>query len=307
MEITRKDSGRGARSKSGTIGAGGAIGTIGIIGGSGVYDLDGLEDVEELALSTPFGAPSDPLTLGRLGDVRLIFVPRHGKGHQHTPSEVPYRANIWALRKLGATMVLSVSAVGSLRGHIAPGHVVVPDQVIDRTKGVRPSTFFDRGVVAHVQFGDPYCAALRRILVEASRADGARVHDGGTLVCMEGPQFSTRAESLLYRAWGADVIGMTVLPEAKLAREAELCYATLALPTDYDCWHEAEDAVSVEAVLAVLQANAARARRIVRRVVANLAEKAACGCGVALRDAILTARAHVSPEARARLALFLER
>ena len=281
--------------------------TLGVIGGSGLYDLEGLEDVTEVSVETPFGAPSDTLTTGRLGDVGLIFVPRHGRGHRHSPSEVPYRANLWALRHLGAGWVLSVSAVGSLREKVAPGHVVIPDQVIDRTKGVRASTFFEDGAVAHVQFGDPYCNELRRLVAEAAWADGGHVHDGGTLVCMEGPQFSTRAESMLYRSWGASVIGMTVLPEAKLAREAELCYATLALATDYDCWREGEEDVTVEAVLAVLRDNAARAKRIVRKVVERLPDRRTCTCGDALRDAVMTARDCITPEARQRLSLLLDK
>src|SRR5688572_11907515 len=211
--------------------------TLGVIGGSGLYELPGLERVERVTLDTPFGAPSDAFVVGHLGGQRLAFLPRHGRGHRLLPSELPFRANLFGMKTLGAEWVLAVSAVGSLREEIAPGHVVVPDQFIDRTRGRQAeSTFFGRGVVAHVAFADPFCPSLSRVLGEAAREAGATVHQGGTYVCMEGPLFSTRAESHLYRSWGAHVIGMTNLQEAKLAREAELCFATLALATDYDCW-----------------------------------------------------------------------
>jgi 5'-methylthioadenosine phosphorylase len=288
--------------------------TLGIIGGSGLYEIPDVEDVRTVEVPTPFGPPSDTLTVGRVGDVSIVFVPRHGRGHRLSPTEVPYRANIWALRKLGAQAVLSVSAVGSLREDIEPGHVVVPDQVIDRTRAQRPATFFEDGVVVHVPLADPYCADFRHALVECARAEGADVHNGGTLICIEGPQFSTRAESLLYRSWGMDIIGMTVMPEARLAREAELCYATLAMATDYDCWHEAEEDVTVEGVLAVMRKNTERSRRIVRRLIATFSktsetspETRTCGCGDALKDAIMTAPDHVPGDARERLSLFLER
>ena len=211
--------------------------TLGVIGGSGLYELPGLERVERVRLETPFGAPSDEFVVGHLGGVRLAFLPRHGRGHRLLPSELPFRANLYGLKTLGVQWVLAVSAVGSLREEIAPGHVVVPDQFIDRTCGrTRESTFFGGGVVAHVQFADPFCPALSTALGAAARASGATVHAGGTYVCMEGPQFSTRAESLMHRAWGADLIGMTALPEAKLAREAQMCYALVALASDYDSW-----------------------------------------------------------------------
>ena len=235
---------------------------VGVIGGSGLYDIDGLEDVEEHVVETPFGSPSAPIVAGTLGDTRMLFIPRHGRGHTLTPSEVPYRANIWALKSLGARWCISVSAVGSLKEEIVPGHVVVIDQFIDRTKG-RASTFFGDGIVGHVAFGDPVSPVFARVLMDAADAAGATVHKGGTYVCMEGPAFSTRAESNLYRSWGASVIGMTNLPEAKLAREAEIAYATLALATDYDCWHEGHDDVSVVAVLETVRKNVAMARRII--------------------------------------------
>jgi len=242
---------------------------VGVIGGSGLYEIEGLTDVEEIRVKTPFGDPSDAIISGMLGDVRLLFIPRHGRGHVYTPSEVPYRANIWALASLGAKWCISLSAVGSLKMEIVPGHMVIIDQFIDRTKN-RPSTFFGDGVVGHVAFGDPISSVLADVLEAASREAGATVHVGGTYVCMEGPAFSTRAESELYRSWGASVIGMTNLPEAKLAREAEIAYATVAMATDYDCWHPGHDNVDVAAVIATVTANAALARRIIQLAAAGL-------------------------------------
>jgi 5'-methylthioadenosine phosphorylase len=278
--------------------------TVGVIGGSGLYSLEGLSDLQEIELATPFGAPSDAFLVGRIGGVRLVFLPRHGRGHRISPTEINSRANLWGLKALGATRVVSVSAVGSLREDIAPGDFVAVDQFIDRTRH-RPDTFFEHGVVAHVLFADPTCSDLRAELVGAARAAGARVHDGGTYVNMEGPQFSTRAESRLYRSWGADVIGMTNLQEARLAREAELCYATLAMATDYDCWHTAD--VTVEAILAVMAANVAQARTILRSLVPRLARARTCSCQDALRYAIMTAPERIPREARDRLGLFLDR
>ncbi|HJQ84385.1 MAG TPA: S-methyl-5'-thioadenosine phosphorylase, partial [Candidatus Binatia bacterium] len=234
--------------------------TLGVFGGSGLYELPGLEAVERVALDTPFGRPSDEFVIGRLGGTRLVFLPRHGRGHRLLPTELNFRANVWGMKQLGAGWIVSVSAVGSLREEIAPGHVVVPDQFIDRTRQ-RASTFFGRGIVAHVPFADPLCPNLSRALADAARAEGATVHAGGVYVCMEGPQFSTRAESHLYRSWGGHVIGMTNLQEAKLAREAEICLATLALATDYDCWNTAHGDVEIEEVIRVLSANVDLARR----------------------------------------------
>ncbi|MBJ96137.1 MAG: S-methyl-5'-thioadenosine phosphorylase [Rickettsiales bacterium] len=236
--------------------------TVAVIGGSGLYEMEGLSEVEEIVFDTPFGSPSDAIISGMLNGVRMLFLPRHGRGHVLTPSEVPYRANIWALKKLGAQWCISLSAVGSLKEEIVPGQVVIIDQFIDRTKN-RPSTFFGDGIVGHVPFGQPISPVLAGVLERASGEAGARVHVGGTYVCMEGPAFSTRAESFLYRSWGASVIGMTNLPEAKLAREAEIAYATIALATDYDCWHEGHDDVSVDAVVAIVKKNVALAKRIV--------------------------------------------
>lgn len=262
---------------------------IGVIGGSGLYQMDGLKGVREVAVATPFGKPSDKLVRGKLGDCDLVFLPRHGKGHRWLPTEVNFRANIFAMKKLGVERIISVSAVGSLREEVAPGHLVVPDQFIDRTSQ-RPSSFFGRGLVAHVSLADPFCNDLSRVLAQSAQQAGATVHRGGTYVCMEGPQFSTRAESHLYRSWGAHVIGMTNLQEAKLAREAEICFSTLALATDYDCWNEQAGDVEIEHVLAVLQHNVELARRTIGAAVAALTEQRLCGCASALRDAIITDR-----------------
>ena len=234
---------------------------IGIVGGSGLYALEGLENAEEIAVDTPFGPPSDKLVRGTLAGAQLVFLPRHGRGHRLLPTEVPYRANVWALKSLGCSWLVSVSAVGSLREEIAPGHAILVDQYVDRTK-FRPETFFGEGFVGHAGFGEPVCATLRGYLKEACLRAGVTAHDGGTYVCMEGPTFSSKAESMLHRSWGASVIGMTAMPEAKLAREASLSYATLAFATDYDCWHDQHDAVTVDQVISVLNANVARAKSV---------------------------------------------
>jgi 5'-methylthioadenosine phosphorylase len=276
--------------------------TLGIIGGSGLYDLPGLTEIEEVTLSTPFGAPSDVIVRGRLGQTVLLFLPRHGRGHRIAPHQINYRANVFALKVLGAQQVLSVSAVGSLKEEIQPGDMVVVDQFVDRTR-TRPSTFFeDHGIVAHVSLADPTDAALSSAVQAAVLEVGGRVHMGGTYVCMEGPQFSTRAESNLYRSWGADVIGMTNLPEAKLAREAELPYASLAMATDYDCWHASAAAVSVEAVIAVLNHNVEVARKTVSALVTRLPDPSQSPASDALKNAIITAPAHVGRATRELLA-----
>jgi 5'-methylthioadenosine phosphorylase len=280
--------------------------TLGVLGGSGLYDLPGLEEVERVGLDTPFGAPSDEFVIGRLGGVRLVFLPRHGRGHRLLPSELNFRANVFGMKRLGADWIVSVSAVGSLREEIAPGHVVVPDQFIDRTRH-RPDTFFGGGIVAHVQFADPLCPNLSRVLAEAASAEGATVHQGGVYLCMEGPQFSTRAESNLYRGWGAHVIGMTNLQEAKLAREAEICLATMALATDYDCWNTAHGDVEIEDVLRVLSANVDLARRTIGRVAARLPARTGCPCPNALENAVITERSAIPPELRRDLAPILRR
>jgi len=280
---------------------------IGIIGGSGLYEMMGLERVQEVLPETPFGTPSDPIVLGVLDGVEVCFLPRHGRGHRISPSELPARANIYALKFLGVERIVSVSAVGSLKEEYRPRDIVVPDQLIDRTKG-RPSTFFEGGIVAHIAFAEPFCGDTRRALVSACREVGAPVHDGGTYVVIEGPAFSTRAESFLYRSWGADIIGMTALPEAKLAREAEICYATLAFVTDYDCWHPEHDSVTVEMVLENLRRSAETALRVLRTVIPRLAGMPrTCPCPHALQNAIVTARDRIPPEARQRLALLVDR
>lgn len=277
---------------------------IGILGGSGFYDLPGAHVVETRQVDTPFGAPSDPLVIAQLGDHRVIFLPRHGRGHRLLPSEVNARANLYAFKLLGATHVVSISAVGSLREQIAPGHVVVPRQYIDRTVS-RPASYFGHGVVAHVSMADPVCGRLADHLVAASRAESATTHERATYVCIEGPQFGTRAESELLRSWGGDIVGMTMCPEVRLAREAELCYATLALSTDYDCWHTSD--VTMTDVFAVMRANVERARAIVARAIAALDPAAPCGCQKSLDGALATAPDAIDGAARTRLAAILSR
>jgi 5'-methylthioadenosine phosphorylase len=280
--------------------------SVGVIGGSGLYDIDGLESVREIRVRTPFGAPSDAVIVGAVGGIRVAFLSRHGRGHRLNPSEINYRANIFALKSLGVTRVISVSAVGSMKESIRPGDVVIPDQFIDLTKR-RASTFFEGGIVAHVAFDEPICPALSHVLVSSAQQLGATFHHGGTYLCMEGPQFSTKGESRLYRQWGIDVIGMTNMPEAKLAREAELCYATLALVTDYDCWHETEEAVTVHAILATLHRNVALAKRILHTVVPSVVGCSACGCRRALDNAVVTARNRMPAAVRKKLALLTRR
>jgi len=261
---------------------------IGVIGGSGLYEMQGLEILLERRIETPFGDPSDPFILGVVDGQRVVFLSRHGKGHRLLPSEINFRANIYGMKVLGVEMILSASAVGSMKEQYAPTDIVFPDQFIDRTRH-RADTFFGNGIVGHVSFADPICREVQQAMAASSSRIGAKTHVGGTYVCMEGPQFSTRAESHLYRSWGVDVIGMTNLQEAKLAREAEICYATMALVTDYDCWHETEEAVSVETVIGYLQKNASTACAIVRDVIGQLAgRERTCPCASALKFAILT-------------------
>lgn len=276
---------------------------IGVMGGSGVYDIDGLEDATWQPVETPFGAPSDEILTGRLHGVRMAFLPRHGRGHRFTPSTVNYRANIAAMKMMGVTDLVAVSAVGSLKEEYAPGDFVIVDQYIDRTFA-RVKTFFETGLVGHVSVAHPVCGRLSAHCAEAARATGVTVHEGGTYVAMEGPQFSTLAESRLYRSWGADVIGMTGMPEAKLAREAELCYACVAMVTDYDCWHPDHDAVDVAQVVATAIANAGKARSLVAALPAllkGLATPCEKGCTHVLDGAIMTAPAKRDPEVIARL------
>lgn len=261
---------------------------IGIIGGSGLYEMEGITHLREERVTTPFGDPSDAYILGRLDGHAVAFLARHGRGHRLLPSELNFRANVYGFKVLGARWIISASAVGSMREEIRPSDIVIPDQFFDRTRA-RVSTFFGDGVVAHVSFADPVCSDLSDLLYGAGRDLGARMHKGGTYLCMEGPQFSTRAESRIYRSWGVNVIGMTNLQEAKLSREAEICYATMALVTDYDVWHEAEGDVTVEKVIAILHKNVATAKAIVRSVIPKIRPDRSCGCASALKDAIITA------------------
>ncbi|HLV99598.1 MAG TPA: S-methyl-5'-thioadenosine phosphorylase [Ktedonobacterales bacterium] len=274
---------------------------IGVIGGSGLYHMEGMTDVEEVQVATPFGAPSDAITVGRVEGVSIAFLPRHGRGHRLTPTEVPSRANIYALKSLGVEWVISVSAVGSMREDVAPLDLLIPDQLFDRTKS-RVNSFFEGGLVVHCSFADPFCPTLADILWQsAQELDDVKVHRGGTYLCIEGPLFSTKAESRIYRQWGVDVIGMTALPEAKLAREAELCYATIACATDYDVWHDTAESVTVEMVIGNLMKNVANAQRIIRAVAKRIpTDRAqnACACPHALESAILTDRSRIPADVR---------
>jgi 5'-methylthioadenosine phosphorylase len=276
---------------------------IGVIGGSGLYQMAALADVEEAKLTTPFGDPSDAFVIGTLSGVRVAFLPRHGRGHRLSPSEIPFRANIYAMKMLGVERIISASAVGSLREELKPMDIVIPSQFFDRTHQ-RASTFFTKGIVAHVALADPVCADLCDTLEEAARTElrGVSPHRGGTYVCIEGPQFSTKAESEVYRMWGMSVIGMTNLQEAKLAREAEICYATIALVTDYDCWHPAHDSVTVEMILDYLNRNVENAQKLIAAAVAKLSRGTRdCKCRHSLRHAILTSSDKISHETRERL------
>ncbi len=277
---------------------------VGVIGGSGLYDLPGLTEMREVALTTPFGAPSDSYVTGRIGGVPVVFLPRHGRGHRISPSEINFRANIWGMKKLGVARIVSISAVGSMREDVHPGDFVVIDQFFDRTRH-RADTFFENGVVAHVMFADPVCGDLRRLLLATGRELGLTMHDGGTYVNMEGPQFSTRAESRIYRQWGVDVIGMTNLQEAKLAREAEICYATVAMATDYDCWHEGHDDVTVESVLKVMAANVGNAKKLLASALTRIPLQGSCPDGRAVAGAIMTAHDRIPADARLRLGLLI--
>ena len=269
--------------------------TIGIIGGSGLYDMEGLSDVEFVDMDTPFGRPSDSIAVGSLEGTPVAFLPRHGQGHRFNPSHIPARANIYALKTLGVQRIISVSAVGSLKEEFAPLQLVVPNQLIDRTRQ-RANTFFEQDMVVHIAFAEPFCPAASQVVHQAAQELGITVHPGGTMVVMEGPAFSTKAESFMYRSWGADLIGMTALPEAKLAREAEMCYATMAWVTDYDCWHQSAETVTVEVVVQNLLKNVAASKDLLRKVIPRLDGQRDCSCDSALKDAIITPKERV-PEA----------
>ncbi len=270
---------------------------IGVIGGSGLYEMEGLSSIEEVSVETPFGEPSDKFITGVLDGVNMVFLPRHGRGHRILPSEINYRANIYGMKKLGVDHIISVSAVGSMKEEIEPGHIVVVDQFFDRTKA-RDSTFFGDGIVGHVEFGDPVCGALSDALYDAGLSAGATMHKGGTYVCIEGPQFSTRAESLVYRSWGVSVIGMTNIPEAKLAREAEICYGVLALSTDYDCWHEEEESVTVEMILETISKNVSTSKAIIKEAVGRISSPRGCGCVNAMQYAVVTDKSTIPRKTR---------
>jgi 5'-methylthioadenosine phosphorylase len=278
----------------------------GIIGGSGLYQMPGFEQAKRVTLKTPFGDPSDAYIVGAMSGRRVAFLPRHGEGHRILPSELNFRANIYGFKLLGVRAILSASAVGSLQQKYRPGDILIPDQFVDRTRH-RPDTFFGDGIVAHVSFADPFCPTLRTHFLNACRGLDLAVHDGGTYLCMEGPQFSTRAESDLYRSWSMDVIGMTNLQEAKLAREAEICYATMALVTDYDCWHPDHDSVRIEDVLRILNQNAENARRVIRAVLSEPVPDGSCHCRHALDNAVITRRDLWPEETHRRLLPLLER
>jgi len=260
---------------------------IGVIGGTGLYDIEGLTDIEEVDINTPFGKPSDAITIGKLGGVKVAFLPRHGRGHRISPTELPVRANIYALKSLGVEWLIAISSAGSFKQEIKPGDLVIPDQIIDRTRS-RVNSFFGEGIVVHIPFAEPFCPTLCQVLYESAKEAGASVHQGGTYVAMEGPAFSTRAESRLYRSWGADIIGMTALPEAKLAREAEICYAIIGCVTDYDSWMERSEPVTIGVVLNVQRQNIDTAKKIIKLAVSRIPEERNCGCATALETAIVT-------------------
>ena len=277
---------------------------VGVIGGTGLYEIDGMTDIEEVNIKTPFGNPSDSIIVGTLGETRVAFLPRHGRGHRINPTELPARANIYALKSMGIEWIIAINSAGSFREDVKPRELVIPDQVIDRTRN-RTNSFFGDGIVVHMPFAEPFCPTLSQILHHAARDAGAAVHKGGTFIAMEGPQFSTRAESRLYRSWGADIIGMTVLPEAKLAREAEICYATIACVTDYDSWHESLEPVRIEDILQILAQNIEQAKAIIKIAATHIPEKRYCECANALETAIVTASELIPDQQKKDLALLI--
>jgi len=280
---------------------------IGIIGGSGLYKMEGLTDVEEIKVSTPFGDPSDAIIVGTLEGKRVAFLPRHGRGHRIMPSEINYRANIWALKSLGVERIIAVSACGSMKEEIAPRDIVIPDQLFDHTKGKRAYSFFGEGIVVHVSFAEPFCPELSELVYQAVKKTGARVHKGGTFIVIEGPRFSSKGESRIYRQWGVDIIGMTASPEAQLAREAEICYAVMAHVTDYDVWHETEEPVTAEMVIRNLEANVKIAQEALRYLIPNIPEERTCACSRALADAIVTQRDLIPKELKEKLRLLIDK
>jgi 5'-methylthioadenosine phosphorylase len=282
------------------------LATIAVIGGTGLENIEGLKDVQTVNIDTPFGKPSDSITTGKLDGVGVAFLPRHGRGHFISPTQLNSRANIWALKSLGVEHIIAVCSVGSFKKEVAPGHLLIPDQLIDRTRG-RVNTFFADGIVAHISFAEPFCPDLSKVLFAAAQEAGANVHPKGTYVCMEGPAFSTRAESQLYKSWGADIIGMTALPEAKLAREAEMCYAVIGCVTDYDSWWEPGEPVTVEVVLKTLRENIQSARAIIRLAVQKIAKERTCACADALRMAIVTDPAKIPVTTKQKLDLLIRK
>ncbi len=277
---------------------------IGVIGGSGLYDVEGMADIEEININTPFGKPSDSIIIGRLGGVGIAFLPRHGRGHRISPSELPSRANIYALKSLGVEQIIAVCSAGSFKKEIEPGHLLIPNQLIDRTQN-RLNSFFGEGIVAHIPFADPFCPELSQILYNSAQEVGATVHPVGTLVVMEGPAFSTRAESRLYRSWGADIIGMTALPEAKLAREAEICYAIIGCVTDYDSWWERAKPITVDVILNILHQNIETTKSVITLAVSRIPEKRECPCASSLKTAFVTAPELIPPEQKKKLKLII--
>ena len=280
---------------------------IGIIGGSGLYDIEGLNGLKEKTITTPFGSPSGAYQIGELHGVEVVFLPRHGQGHKMSPSEINYRANIFGFKKLGVEDIISVSAVGSLKEHLHPMDMVIPNQFYDRTNHLRKSTFFEDGIVAHISFAHPICPILSRLLFETACDLGITVHNGGTYINIEGPAFSTKAESLVYRGWDMDIIGMTNLTEAKLAREAEICYAVLAMVTDYDCWHDTHDQVTLETVIEYLTKNIQNAKTILKSAISSLPDTADCDCKNALSGAIFTSPDKIDKKVRQRLNVILKK
>ncbi len=279
---------------------------IGVIGGSGLYQMDGITEMKKVKVDTPFGKPSDDIVLGNLGGVGIAFLPRHGEGHRISPSELPARSNIYALKSLGVERIISVNAVGSLNEGIEPLDIVIPDQLIDCTKG-RNSTFFTGGIVGHISFSEPFCPVMSQLSLEAGNKVGVKVHKGGTYLVIEGPQLSTKAESQVYRSWGADIIGMTALPEAKLAREAEICYTTLALVTDYDCWHPTYESVTTDMILTNLREGVDTVKRILKLLLPSIPGKRDCACASALKYAMVTERKRIPKEKRNELGLLIDK